>query len=118
MPSSTSLIPTVWPARTVEMLIFLRCMQMLPQAVHAGRPGRFPLQGEVHALVAAVLLGMARLDALDLDAEPQPPYGQLRQVEQGVGTGEGHAVVGADGDRQATLCEQPLEGGEGQLLAG
>src|SRR6266536_2603642 len=28
MPSSTSLIPTVWSARTVEMLIFLRCMQM------------------------------------------------------------------------------------------
>src|SRR5215207_5379650 len=28
IPSSTSLIPSLWPARTVEMLIFLRCRQM------------------------------------------------------------------------------------------
>src|SRR5580658_2683315 len=33
MPSSTSLMPRVWPAKTVERLIFLRCRQMRPQAV-------------------------------------------------------------------------------------
>jgi hypothetical protein len=27
MPSSTSLMPSFWPANTTEMLIFLRCRQ-------------------------------------------------------------------------------------------
>ena len=40
-----------------------------------------------------------------------------RLTEQGVGTGEGDAVVGADGDRQAALGEQPFESGKSQLLA-
>jgi len=31
----------------------------------------------VHALVPAVLLRLARLDPLDLNAEPQPPHGEL-----------------------------------------
>jgi hypothetical protein len=33
MPSSTSVMPSLWPASTVEMLIFLRCMQMRPHEV-------------------------------------------------------------------------------------
>jgi hypothetical protein len=33
MPSSTSLLPSFWPASTVEMLIRLRCRQSRPQAV-------------------------------------------------------------------------------------
>jgi hypothetical protein len=46
---------------------------LLLQAVCAGRAGCFPLEGEVHALVAAVLLRMAGLDAFDCDAEAEPP---------------------------------------------
>ena len=73
---------------------------LLLQAVHARRAGGFLLQGEMHALMAAVLLRLARLDALDGDAEPEPPDRELGEVEQGIGTGEGDAVVGADGPRQ------------------
>ena len=90
---------------------------LLLQAVQAWRPGCFLLEGEMHTLMAAVLLRMARFDALDRDADAQPPDRELREVEQGIGTGEGHAVVGAYGKRQATLAEQPFEGGDGRLLA-
>jgi len=61
---------------------------------------------------------MSWLDALDRDAEPEPPDGELGQVEEGVGAGEGNAVVGADGLRQAALGEELLEGGDGKVLAG
>jgi hypothetical protein len=75
----------------------------------------------VHALVAAVLLWTAWLDALDGNAKAQPPHRELREVEQRVGAGEGHAVVGANGGRQAALEEELLEeelleGGDGGLL--
>jgi hypothetical protein len=62
----------------------------------------------MHALVAAVLLRMARLDALDLDAEAEPPDRELGEVEEGAGAGERgagerDAAVGSDGlsDRMA-----------------
>jgi hypothetical protein len=44
---------------------------LLLQAIEAGRTDRFRLEGEMHALVAAVLLRMPRLDALDGDAKPE-----------------------------------------------
>ena len=91
---------------------------LLLQEVAAGRLGGFLLQRQMHALVAAVLLRVAGLDALDLDAEPQPPDRELAQAEEGVGTGEGHAVVGADGAGQAKLLEGALEDGEGEGFLG
>jgi hypothetical protein len=44
---------------------------LLLQAVEARRTGCFGLEGEVHALMAAVLLRPAGFDALDGDAEPE-----------------------------------------------
>ena len=41
---------------------------LLLQDVAACRAGGLLLEGQVHALVAPVLLGAARLDALDVDA--------------------------------------------------
>ena len=82
-----------------------------------GRVASF-FKRQVHALVTAVLLRVAGLDALDGDAQAQPPDRQLGEVEQGVGAGEGDAVVGADGGGQATLEEQLLEGGDGGVFAG
>jgi len=63
----------------------------------------------MHALVAAILLRMAGLDALDVDTQPQPPYRKLAQAEQRMAAGEGHAVVSADGFGQAKFLEYPLE---------
>jgi hypothetical protein len=37
----------------------------------------------MHALVAAILLRMARLDAFNANPQPEPPDRELAQVEQG-----------------------------------
>ncbi len=50
---------------------------LLLQAVEARWPGCLLFEGEMHALVAAVLLRVARLDAFDCDAEPEPPDREL-----------------------------------------
>jgi hypothetical protein len=72
----------------------------------------------VHALVTAVLLGAAWFDALDVDAEAQPPDGELGEVEEGVWAGEGNAVIEADGIGEAALAKEALEGRDGEVLAG
>src|SRR5580700_11599710 len=46
---------------------------------------------------------MTGLDAFDSDAQTQPPDGELGEVEQRVGRGEGHAVVRADASGQAAF---------------
>ena len=68
--------------------------------------------------MAPVLLGVAGLDAFEVDAEAQPPDRQAAQAEEGVRAGEGDAVVGADGAGQAELLESVLEDGERRVLAG
>jgi hypothetical protein len=70
----------------------------------------------MHALVASVLLRMARLDALDLNAEPEPPHRKLRKVEQGIRADKGNGSVGADGIRQSALSKEPLERRERQWV--
>jgi hypothetical protein len=64
MPSSTSLIR----ALVVELVEEIVEAGLLLQAVHARRSGGFLLKGEAHTLVAAVLLRVAWLDTLDIDA--------------------------------------------------
>ena len=55
---------------------------------------------EVAEIIVHEVLRMAGLDALDLDAEPEPPDGELGEVEERIGTGQGNAVIGADGSWQ------------------
>ena len=50
--------------------------------------GSFLFQSEMHAFMPAVLLRMAWFDAFDANAEPQPPHGELAQVEQRVSRSE------------------------------
>jgi hypothetical protein len=66
----------------------------LLQGVGRRRLDGFGLQGQTHPLVAAVLLGMPGLDALDVDPETQPPHGELTQTVQGIRAGKGNAGVG------------------------
>ena len=68
--------------------------------------------------MTAVLLRMSRLDAFDRNAEAKPLDRELGEIEQASGTGEGHAVVGADRERQASLTEQSFEGRAGEVFAG
>jgi hypothetical protein len=82
-----------------------------------GWPRRLLFEGAVHPFVPAVLLGMARLDALDGDAEAQPPDGELGQIEEPIGAGEGDAVVGADGGGETALGEEAFEGLDDRHLA-
>ena len=50
------------------------------------------------------------------DAEPEPPDGELGEIEESIGAGEGDAVVGADGSGQAAVTEESLEGGDGEVF--
>ena len=61
----------------IEFLDEVIELGLLLEHVGAGGPGGFLLEGEVHAFMATVLLRMTRFDALDADAQPQPPDGEL-----------------------------------------
>jgi hypothetical protein len=63
----------------------------------------------MHALVPTVLLRMPGLDALDVDPEPQPPYGELGQAEQRIGAGEGGAVIGSNRSGEPEVLESRLK---------
>lgn len=57
---------------------------LLLDGVAGGRPGGMLLQGEVHALASTVLLGVSEFDALEPQAEAEPPAGELGQTEEAV----------------------------------
>ena len=50
---------------------------LLLQAVEAGRACGFFFKGQMHALMPAILLRMAWLDAFDRDAKAKPPDREL-----------------------------------------
>ncbi len=47
--------------------------------------GGLQLQCQVHALMPAILLRIARFDPFNANPQPQPPHRQLREIEQGIG---------------------------------
>ena len=57
---------------------------LLLQHVGGGGAGGFGFERQVHALMAAVLFGVARRDALEPNAEPQPPDREFAQSVQRV----------------------------------
>ena len=75
-------------------------------------PGRWfrglGLQGIVHALVPAVLLGFAGFDEVRQYPEPHPPGRKTRKPGERVGR-ERHTVVGTNPGGQTELLEQARE---------
>ena len=82
------------------------------------RPDGSGMTLTMHALVAAVLLRMTRLDPFNANTEPEPPDRKFAQVKQGMGRSEGHAVVAANAGRQAALLKKPLKHSESVLFSG
>jgi hypothetical protein len=66
----------------------------------------------VPALMAAMLLGCAGLDALGEAPQADPPGGEVCEPTQGLG-GQGHTVVGADALGQTEGFEEAGEHGLG-----
>ena len=68
--------------------------------------------------MTAILLGMAGLDSFHADAEAKPPNGELAEMEQSMGGGEGHAIIAADVAGQAAILKQPFKHGKSVVFAG
>jgi hypothetical protein len=66
----------------------------------------------MHSFVAAILLRMTRLDALNANAEAQPPDGKFAEVEQSMGRRKRDTIVAADVGGQATFLKKSLKDGE------
>jgi hypothetical protein len=94
----------LWALLVVLALERIESLLLLAQ-VGPGRLRGGGLERAVHPFVPSVLLRTARLDALQVKAEPHPPHGQLTQTAQG-DAGKGRPVVGADGPRRAVLPER------------
>src|SRR5687768_1836709 len=89
-------------AERVEPLLLL-------EQVLAGGTRRLLLQREVHALVLAVLFGVAGLDTLRTHSEAKPERGETTQAGHRLRRRERCPVVGADHLRNAVLRERLRE---------
>src|ERR1700693_1131258 len=100
----------VLPAETIEGAL-LRA-QGAP-----GRLGRGRFEGAVHPFMAAVLLRLARLDALRHDSQLEQPHRQLTESPER-DAGEWNAIIGADRTRQSIVTEHRFETGPGAVALG
>src|SRR5713226_804374 len=87
---------------------------LLGTEARARRPGGLGFQSAMHALVAAVLFGPTRHDALGSDPEPDPPDRQARESTRRERR-ERWPVVRADRSRQAVFAKRRLEDTPGVL---
>jgi hypothetical protein len=97
----------VW-AFLVEFLAETVEAPLLGGAVARRWAGGLGFKGSVHAFVASVLLGFARLDELGQDTEAYPKGGERGEAGER-GGGEGHPVVGANAFGEPELTEEAHE---------
>lgn len=74
-------------------------------------------KGSVHAFMAPILAGLARLNPFRADAQLNPPLRQLTDPTDGQ-RGKGCTVVSADGLRQSILTKRPLKPGLDRGITG
>jgi hypothetical protein len=86
---------------------------LLLQEVVGGWFGGLIFECQVHAFMAAILLGVSWLDPFDIDAKASPPDRELTQSVEGVTAGERNAIVGAYRCRQPEVLESPFKNSEG-----
>jgi hypothetical protein len=77
-------MPTSWPENTVERLTLSRPKQMRPQRVTRTVRLRYGYSGPGG--------GWTGLDALQIDAQAQPPDGELGEAEECIAGGKRHAI--------------------------
>ncbi len=68
LTSQTLLVTCLTPILVVVVDEVIEARLLYEEVLSSG-PGGFFLQGQVHTLVAAILLGMPWLDAFDIDAQ-------------------------------------------------
>src|SRR5258708_28282098 len=61
-------------------------------------------------------LRTAKRDSVKDNDEPQTANSESAQVEETIGRGEGHAIVGTNGLRQAAFLKQALKGSKSALF--
>src|SRR5262245_56593095 len=101
--------------RTLPVILLDELIKVARLASKRWLWGDIVLKGSVHAFVASILAGLARLNALGTDAQLDPPFRQLTDPAQGQG-GKGGAVIGANAIRQAVSAKSPLKPGSNRLI--
>ena len=86
----------------------IECFLLLKEVL-AGGFGGFFLERQVHAFMAAVFLGVSRLNPFNRDAEPQPPDRQAAHPEERIAGRKRLAIVGTDGVGQSEFFEGSLK---------
>lgn len=107
----------VWPF-IVKFIDEAVEFSLLLKAVETGGARCLHLQGQMHALMASVLLRATRFDPFDADPKTKPPDGEFAEIEETVGWSKRNAVIRADGDRQARFLEQALKRCNGKHFPG
>src|SRR5436305_6684221 len=109
------------PERFVRPLLVVDAPKLV-EAFLLGRPApgrrtrRLLLQRPMHPFVPAILLRVARLNALQANSQLEPAHREARQASQRAGAGKRTAIVRPYRLRQPVLLKQPLEHRPSQRL--
>ena len=96
--------------RTLAIVLLLEPIKVVLLALMGWLRCNVLFKGSVHAFMAPILAGLARLNPFRADAQLNPPLRQLTDPTDGQRS-KGRTVVSADGLRQSILTKRPLKPG-------